>query len=314
MTETREITIDNKKDESLENRDLKWNFAMGLIHGIAFTGSRAFNNPNVILPLFLDHFEVPRILIGLFAAVMGHHGGGVFGGIPQLFVANRLENKKFKKPVLVFSTTIRTLSWLLIAIITFYLAGSRPGLMLWSLLFLLILYTFMGGISNGPLMDIWGKTIPSYMRGKFMGDRHFWGSLLALGTAYIAKKILVNDNILFPNNFSLLFLLASVTMGIGYIGLASVREPVEEVHEKRQPINSFMKRVLEIIQRDLNFKKYLIVQTLVESGALSFPFYVLYAVHTLHISPAIAGLLIFSQMAGEIASNLVWSFFCRQNR
>jgi MFS family permease len=302
------VSFASQTKEIEANKDLKWNFTMGLIHGIAYNSSMAFYSPNIILPLFLDQFQLSRVLIGLFATVLGHHGGGIFGGIPQLFVANLLENKKRKKPLLIFATVMRTLSWFLIAALTFFIAVPHPSLMLWSFLFLLILFTFMGGVSSVPLLDIWGKAIPSSMRGRFMGDRYFWGSLIAVGTAFIAKNILTNKEILFPNNFALLFLLAAVTMGIGYIGLGAVREPVEEVHKERQPVNNYMKKVLQTIRDDLNFRRFLIIEILVEAGALSLPFYVLYAKHDLNISTAVAGLLIFSQMIGEICSNLIWAF------
>jgi MFS family permease len=308
MSDNSEIITRNNSNTFEKDSDLRWNYTVGLVHGIAFNGSRAFYNPNIILPLFLDHFHLPKVLIGLFATVLGAHGSGIFGGLPQLFVANRLENKRYKKPVLVFSTTMRTLSWITIAALTFFIAVPHPGIMLWSLLLLLVLFTFMGGVANVPLMDIWGKTIPANMRGKFMGDRYFWGSILALGTAFIAKRILSNEILLFPNNFALLFLLAAITMGIGYAGLGAVREPAEEVHEKRQPINNFMKKVLEIIHGDQNFRRYMIVHALIEADSMALPFYILYAVHELKIAPALAGLLIFSQMAGEISSNLLWAY------
>ena len=50
---------------------LKWNFAMGLIHGTFFTGGQAFGNPNTILPVFLNNFTNSKMLIGFSSTISG---------------------------------------------------------------------------------------------------------------------------------------------------------------------------------------------------------------------------------------------------
>jgi hypothetical protein len=132
---------------------LKWNFAMGLIHGIFFTGGQAFGNPNTILPVFLNNFTNSKMLIGFSSTIMGI---------------------------------------------------SNPNLVLFSLFFLITVFTLMGGVAVIPFYDIWGKAIPSTLRGRFFGYRQLLGGILAIGSGLIAKYILGNKNILFPQDFSFL--------------------------------------------------------------------------------------------------------------
>ena len=47
----------------------------------------------------------------------------------------------------------------------------------------------MGGIAAVPFYDIWGKSIPSNLRGRFFGNRQLCGSVLAIGSGFIAKII-----------------------------------------------------------------------------------------------------------------------------
>ena len=77
---------------------LKWNFAMGLIHGMFFTGGQAFGNVNTILPVFLNNLTNSKMLIGFSSTIMGSLGG-IGSVLPQLFVASRLETKVHKKPL-----------------------------------------------------------------------------------------------------------------------------------------------------------------------------------------------------------------------
>ena len=38
----------------------------------------------------------------------------------------------------------------------------------------------MGGVATIPFYDIWGKALPSTVRGRFFGHRQFWGGILAV--------------------------------------------------------------------------------------------------------------------------------------
>jgi len=79
---------------------------MGLIHGILYLGGEAFYNPDTILPIFLDHFTKSKTLIGLSSALIGKLGG-IASVLPQLLVANKIENKTHKKPLLIYGRNCR---------------------------------------------------------------------------------------------------------------------------------------------------------------------------------------------------------------
>jgi len=80
--------------------------------------------------------------------------GGIGSLFPQLFVASRLESKVSKRPVLRIAITVRALCWGLLALITYWFGRSHPLGIILSLLFLLTLFTFMGGIAVVPFYDI----------------------------------------------------------------------------------------------------------------------------------------------------------------
>ena len=280
---------------------------MGMVHALFLNGSKSFYNPSIILPLFLDNLDASKTLIGAFSSVLGHHGGGFFGGIPQLFVANLLENKKYKKPMLALALITRALSWILLAAATYFWADNNPDLTMILLFVLLTIFTFMGGVGRVPLMDIWGKAIPPGLRGRFFGHRQFWGSLLAIGTGFAAKGILADTSLKFPDNFSLLFLLAGLALTVAGTSLMMVKEPVEKVHPRRRALGDFFKKSTRLIERDKNFGLYLVVQILAGSSALSLPFYVLFAKDNLGAGPALVGNLIIAQMTGSVISNLLWA-------
>lgn len=276
---------------------------MGLLHGVFFNGGMAFSNPTTILSVFLNTFTHSKVIVGLFSSVM--NTGSV---LPQLFVANRLENKVYKKPVLVMAITIRALCWGLLGLITYFLGGSHPLMIVVSLFFLLTLFSFMGGIAVVPFTDIWGKAIPSTLRGRFFGYRQLLGGLLAIGAGFIVKYILGNKNLSFPDNYAFLFLFSFIFISISYLALGSLKEPIEEVHKTRLTFKNFLKKAFHILKLDRNYRIFLFVQILIGANGLILPFYVLYAKDIIGIEVKMIGMFISAQMLGSTLSNVLWAY------
>jgi len=88
----------------IKNKDrLKWNFTMGLLHGIFFNGAMGFSDSNTVLPAFISSLTHSKILLGLFASTIEGGGFSRLGSvIPQLFVANKVETSTFLAPTALF--------------------------------------------------------------------------------------------------------------------------------------------------------------------------------------------------------------------
>jgi len=285
-----------------ENKKLKWNFLMGVIHGTFFTAGQAFGSQNTILPVFLNTITSSKTIIGSFFSTIN-----IFGVIPQLFVANKLENKIIKISLLRKAIFTRALCWGILTLITYFFAKKSPNFVLFSTFFLLSLFTFMGGIATIPFMDIWGKAIPPNLRGRFFGLRQVLGGTFAIAAGFVAKSILGNKQIIFPYNYSLLFLLAFIFISISYLGLGSVKEPIEEVHKDVLPFKDFLKKGMKILKKDANYRKFLTVQILTGANGLALPFYVLYAKNILKVNISTVGIFLSVQTAGMVLSNILWA-------
>ena len=305
------MNTDSQKDRistvsKAKGDNLKWNFSMGLLHGIFYNGGIAFSEPTTVLPIFLNNFTNSKILIGLSSTIMSQVGG-IGSVLPQLFVARRLENKVRKKPVLIGAITTRALCWGSLAIITYLFGKSHPLGIILALFFFLTLFAFMGGIAVVPFQDIWGKAIPSTLRGRFFGYRQFLGGILAIGAGFVVKSILGNKGISFPNNYAFLFLLTFLFISISYLALGSVKEPTEEVHRNQLNFREFLKKASGILKSDNNYRKFLGVQILGGAISLALPFYVLYAKDVLSIKLGMVGIFLSAQMLGSVLSNVLWA-------
>ncbi|RKY92160.1 hypothetical protein DRQ15_03070 [candidate division KSB1 bacterium] len=282
---------------------LRWNFGMGLLHGVFFTGGMAFSNPSAVLPVFLNVFTRSRIAVGLLSTVMN-----ISSVLPQLWVANKIETKVHKKPILVMALIVRALCWGFLGLITYLFSGSHPLTVVLALFFLLGIFSLMGGVAVVPFMDIWGKAIPPTLRGRFFGHRQLWGGLLAFGVGFVVKRILGNQRIAFPDNYALLFLFSFIFIAISYVALGSVKEPMEAVRKKPTAFRDFLRRTLHILRSNENYRTFLIVQILAGAGGIALPFYVLYAKNIIGVKAEMIGLFISAQMLGGTLSNLLWAY------
>jgi len=277
-----------------------FNFAMGLIHGILFQTGMAFSAPMSVLPVFLSHFTGSQGMIGLFSSLM--RGGGV---LPQLFVANRLQSKPRKKPILVLMIWIRAAIWLVLGLVAYFCPPGQSIIVLVALLVLLCGFSFAGGAASIPFTDIWGKALPTTVRGRFFGHRQLWGSLMAIGAGYAVKRILANPDISFPKNYAFLFLVSFVFIAMSYIALSSVREPKGQVSTETHRMSVFVKKSLRLLWEDRNFGILIATQLAVGFSVFALPFYVLYGKNELHMATEQVGTLVGAQMAGGIVSNLL---------
>ena len=290
------------RSHSIGTDNVRFNFTCGLLHGAFYRAGIAFSDPTSVLPVFLNHFTGSLTMIGLFSALM--QGGGV---LPQLFVANRLESVRRKKPVLLAAIWVRAAAWGILGVLAYFWHGGDATLVLVALLTLLFIFSFAGGVASVPFNDLWGKTLPATIRGRFFGHRQLWGGVMALGAAYTVKRVLGDASLVFPNNYGMLFLLSFGFLVISYIALSSVREPAGVIIETPRRLSVFMDHSLRMAWNDRDLGRLLLSRMTIGFGAFALPFYVLFGKHELQMPTGQIGTLVGAQVAGAILSNIAWA-------
>lgn len=282
--------------------NMRFNFAVGLIHGVLFQAGMAFSEPISVLPIFLSHFTGSLALIGVFSALLK-----IGNVLPQLFVANRLESRPRKKPTLLVAIWVRAGAWGILGGLAYFCPEGHSTVVLVALLVLLFVFSFAGGVAGIPFTDIWGRALPASIRGSFFGHRQLWGGVMAVGAGYVVKLILGNPEISFPRNYSLLFLLSFLFIAASYVGLSLVREPEGHVQTQTRSLVVFLKQSLAMLKSDRNFGWFMVIQLGLQFSGFALPFYALYGRSQLGMAPEQAGVLVGAQMVGAIVSNLVWA-------
>ncbi len=281
------------------NRE-KRNYMLGVLHGVFYFAATAFVDYTTILPTFIRHLVSSSAVIG-FVSAIARGGTMVF----RLISAAYLEGKK-KKPILVVSLWVRFISWLLITVSAYLFLPEHPLIELALFVLFISLFSFAGGVAVIPFYDIITHNIPSNKLGRFWATRQFIGGLLAVVSGYIVKIVMKHNS--YPENYILLFLIATFVYSLAFLSLGSMDEG-ELKQKPNASFGEFIRSALEILKKHKDFSSMVLSEFLSHSLFMCLPFIAIYATYTLSLNRSDLGYFISAQMAGSILSNLLWGYF-----
>ena len=101
----------------------KWNFVVNIIEGIVYFFGLNISSFSTILPAYADKFTDSNFIISLIPAVM------TLGfSLPQILSSGYTRGLKRKKRFVIIFGIPQRVSWLILAIATFFLAKGNPQL------------------------------------------------------------------------------------------------------------------------------------------------------------------------------------------
>jgi MFS family permease len=267
-----------------QNKNIPFNFLVNVIDGGFFGLALGFASFSTVIPLFVSTLTDSAILIGLIPAI--HVVGWQ---LPQLFTAHRVSQQKRYKPMVMFFTVHERWPFLGLAAVAWFVPQIGPQLALVLTFLLLICQGLGGGLTATAWQSMIGKIIPAERWGLFFGFQSAAANLFASFGAVIAGMILVTNvsNI----GFTKCFLLACVAFAISYLAISFTRE------EKKIPVSTkveqkvFWKDTRAILNRDTNFRWFVVVRILAQLGTVGFAFYTVYVVRYYGVDEATAGIL-----------------------
>jgi MFS family permease len=290
-------------------RHFKRNFFLGVSNGVLFHFAWAFTGTSTVLPLFISRLTPSEILIGLASTL---EALGWF--LPQIAVAAITLHRTKQLPVYIKAAFLRGGSFLVFALLVFILGKENPSYLLVTFFFLFSLYSLGGGMAGVSFTDIVGKTIPEEKRGSFFGARKLiGGGLAALGGLLIQRILRFSD---FPQNFGILFLIASGLIILALVSTCLVRETPTTRQPQKRTVRENLLLGLRITREDANLRKFLHTRVAIGCYVMGLPFYVIYATEFLSAPAGMAGVFLTVQMIGYLCSNLLWGYLSnrRNNR
>ncbi len=277
-----------------------WNFAVNLSDIIFITLGLSLISRDTVLPLLISHLTDSKIAIGLLPAIasLGFY-------LPQLLMANHAERLRYKKPFVIFVGGLgERLPYAFIGLAVWAWAVSAPAATLVILLVGIGVATSSAGIATPAWYDMIAKVIPVQRRGLWSGLGHGVGALLGVGGAWFVGQILVRFT--FPNNFALLFMLATIFIAISWTSIALTKEPPSTATKARVPLRYYLRQLPSVLARDRNYRRFLVSRTIVNLGTMAGGFFIVYGVQRFAIDGEGVGLLTGVLIGSVALMNLVW--------
>lgn len=286
-----------------ELRDkLHHNFAVNILDGAFFgLGIVGLASYVTIIPLFLSYLTDSTALIG-FMATLFHIGWQV----PQLLTSNYVAGLKRYKPMVLWMTLQERLPYFGLAAVALMIPvmGTAPALALTVLL--LTWQSFGGGFTATAWQSMISKIMPPHRLGTFFGMQSAGVNFFGAGGALIASFIL--GAFAFPHNFSLLFLIAAISLMVSFVFLSLAFEP--ESHPRnvveRVQWREFGQRLKVILRQDVNFRWFLIARSLSSLSVTSISFFTIYAIRQYEMTPEFASVMTSVLLVSQtISSTLI---------
>jgi MFS family permease len=279
-------------------KHFKRNFIANILDaGLWFLGD-SFVAAYTILPVFMSTLTDSPILIGLIPAL---EGAGWF--LPQLFMANHLEGKSRRLPILLKLGIFDRLPFLLLALGTFFILRVDRNIA--AVLFLIIygIKVFFHGLVALPWQELIATVIPVSHRGRYWGFALILGKLLGMVGAIIAGFML--SNIAYPNNYAYMFLIGFICAVLSYGFLSLNIEP--EIKRQSPAKNSnLLGRIKEILAADKNFGLYLINRGFVFLSLMGLGFVTVFGLQEFDLPLSYSAVFTAVMLVSEVIGFGIW--------
>jgi hypothetical protein len=204
---------------------------------------------------------------------------------------------------------VRVAALISLAALFYYSVNLSPAFTLFSLFALITIFSFSGSFANVSYIDLNGKVIESGRRKHFFSLKQFLSSTGLIVSALVARQLLKKME--FPDNYTLLFLLAGILLFIASFGFYAIKEKEPSANKKRNFADFFRQMPVEV-HTNSNLKYYLFIINFLGIGVSLLPFVILLAKKQFAFSGAMIGNFLLFSTIGMLIGSLSLYFMAKK--
>jgi MFS family permease len=279
------------------------NYTCFLWHASFLALTKNFMDVDTIVPAMMIDAGGTSLHIGLLTAIL--IGGGK---LSQLLFAPFLSNKPYKKNYLLGGINARIISLAGMALLFMLSAVISDVLIIFSIFLLIFLFSVSGGFANINYTDILGKSILDTRRKHFFSINQSVSSLGVLVSAYFARRILRTQP--YPGNYTMLFLIAAVLLGLASLGFWRIREVAAE-NLKIKNFKGFVQTTRNEFKTNKRLVSYLLLINTQGIALILMPFLILYAKQVFGADSQNVGNYLLLKVLGGVITGSILFYFAR---
>ena len=297
-----------------DSKILKRNILMHILDGTIFFFAMSLISVSTILPVFIQRIGGNPIAIGS-VSVLWYLGLN----LPQLLFIRFSHNKERIKPTVLWTGLLYRTQFFIIAAVCFLFLGNLdPSISVPLMLILIFITTIVGSTAGPPWFHFFSKTTPVKLRGRLLAVRLLLGS--ALGIVGGSAVTFILSTIAYPHNFALLFLISFIFTMISFFFLRRIEEPENEMQwrdtsEKRinkvnvpKSLKEIFKQSGKILNKNKNFKNYLVADALILMSLTAAGFYAAYGINKFHLPTSYSGTFTIILMTSQVIGNIIFGY------
>lgn len=273
-------------------RHYRWNFTVNTLDAALFILAVSLISSSTIVPLFISKLSPSPIPIGIAAFLTQ---GAWY--LPQLLTANLIERLPRKKPIVVRLGFFLERLPLCMLVLSAYLSSSNARL---ALIVFLIGYGWWGfgsGLIATGWQDLIARCFPVRKRGRFLGISSFIGTGIGIAGATLTSWILSTYS--FPDNFLIIFVLATGFIFLSLAFLSLTREPLHPSPPSQRTQREFLNSLPDIFRQKHNFRRFLAARSLLALGSMGLGFVTVAAIRTWSIPDGTVGIYTALQLLSQ---------------
>jgi MFS family permease len=175
------------------------------------------------------------------------------------------------------------------------------------------LFLIWGSLGGGLTANAWqsmiAKIIPAQYRGTFLGGQAAFANITlsigAIAAGYILHYFDADPSI----GFALCFGLTSLFMFVSWIFLNLTREPVDYEKHVSEIAQPFWRGSRTLLNRDINFRWFILVRILSQFAMMGSPFYIVFALRRFDMDNITAGFLTAALTIAQTLANAGMGYF-----
>lgn len=271
------------------------NFTLNVVNGSSTKLAEEIISPSITLPWILSAIGAPAFMAGLLVPIK--NAGSL---LPQLLVSGQIRAFPIRKYFWGSAALVQALCMLLMGVSVLMLPEVAAS---WSLVGLLLIFSVASGVASVAFKDVVAKTIPKGTRGQMLASRASFGGVLSLAAGLILFFFVGEDA--GTGTYAILFGIAALLWAAAAVLFFLIEEEPGATEGGRSPVAE-LKKGIDILRKDVNFRIFVITRSLLMAIPLATPFYVIIGRNTVDDSLAAFGLLIITSGLANIVSSPFW--------
>ncbi len=276
-------------------------FVAGQFVGLLSTAASATLNPIIVLAALVAGFTGSWYLIALPAVLAG------LLWLPGAALGGSSASRERAGIVAITGNAIRVLVVIALAFVVDRREQYSDDALLRAIFVCFGLYIVSSGIASRAEVSVAAPMVPAGQRTRYFASRTLLGALAAIAVSLVAAALFANDEIAFPAQYAVLFVVAAGCLAVATYFQSTIPSPAS-VSVPPRPVAATVNGAGRGLGTYIAFRWFL------GAAALADPFLVVYALSDLDASPAVVGLYVAVLVAFRLLSEPLWNRLARRGR